>query len=63
MRHLRHEAANWMRRNADAIVWEGMRFKDIALHMSSVRETFSEHVARMGKNAEWVDGQSMGNQC
>ena len=41
--------------NAGAVVWEGVRFRDIACQMSHLREPYDLHLARMSRDQEWID--------
>ena len=47
IKHLRVVAVQWMRDNADLEVWEGMRFRELALRMSHLQEPFDNHLKRM----------------
>ena len=55
IKHLRQIAVQWMRDNADVEVWEGMRFRDLALRMSHLQEPYDDHLQRMLCDKEWVD--------
>ena len=55
IKHLREVAVQWMRDNADLEVWEGMRFRDLALRMSHLQEPYDDHLRRMLCDKEWVD--------
>ena len=55
IKHLRVVAVQWMRDNADLEVWEGMRFRELALRMSHLQEPFDNHLKRMLCDKEWVD--------
>ena len=55
IKHLREVAVQWMRENADLEVWEGMRFRDLALRMSHLQEPYDNHLKRMLCDKEWVD--------
>ena len=44
-----------MQDNADAEVWEGMRFRDLAVRMSHLQEPYDDHLQRMSTDGEWVD--------
>ena len=44
IKHLREVAVQWMRDNADLEVWEGMRFRDLALRMSHLQEPYDDHM-------------------
>lgn len=53
--HLRSVGHEWMENNGDVDVWSGMRFKDLALTMSSHEENYRQHLERMARDREWVD--------
>ena len=53
--HLREAAKQWMMREGSTEVWAGMAFKDLAMSMSSHRESYSDYIVRMAKDCEWVD--------
>jgi len=55
IKHLREVAVQWMRDNADLEVWDGMRFRDLALGMSHLQEPYDNHLKRMLCDKEWVD--------
>ena len=55
IKHLRMVAVQWMEENADSEVWEGMRFRDLALQMSHLQEPYDDHLKRMLRDKEWVD--------
>ena len=55
IKHLREVAVQWMRDNADLEVWEGMRFRDLALRISHLQEPYADHLERMLCDKEWVD--------
>ena len=59
--YLRDLVCAWMRvrANADSLIWEGVRFKDIALMMSPHEETYDAYVERMSRDREWFDAASM----
>ena len=41
--------------NADASVWDGMCFRDVACQMSHLQEPYDMHLRRMSCDREWVD--------
>ena len=45
----------WMGDNADVLVWEGMRFRDLACNMSHLQEPYDVHLKRMLCDKQWVD--------
>ena len=53
--YLRARCVTFMTQLQDVKLWEDMTFKDMALNMSSIDETFPEYVVRMKRNNEWVD--------
>ena len=55
IKHLRRVAVEWMTDHADVEVWEGMRFRDLALRMSHLQEPYDDHLQRMSTDGEWVD--------
>ena len=53
--HLRKLVKKWMMLHGSTEVWAGMAFKDLAMSMSSHRESYSDHISRMATIGEWVD--------
>ena len=44
-----------MKVNAEIEVWEGMRYRELALRMSHLQEPHDDHLERMLRDKEWVD--------
>ena len=56
---LRQRCVAWMNKLKDAIVWEGMYFKDLARSMSSHQDKiFGAYVERLARNGEWLDASA-----
>ena len=55
VQHLRKVAVDWMADHADAAVWDGMTFRDLACQMSHLQEPFDVHLERMSRDKQWVD--------
>ena len=62
-KHLRGKGTLWMEQHGDTLMWEGMQFKTLALMMSSEKETYSQHVARMKGDKVWVDASMIHALC
>ena len=48
-----------MRANVDSVMWDGTRFKDIAVLMSTKAESFGDYIDRMAKDNEWFDAAAL----
>ena len=56
IRLARDTAVDWMRTHADDLMWEGMTFKTLAMHMSHNRySAYADWVEHMSINTTWID--------
>ena len=54
--HVRRSACKWMNSNADTLVWENMRFKDVAVAMAGLPgRTFGDQCNVAARDGEWID--------
>ena len=52
---LRSAAIEWMRAHADAIIWDGMPLKLLALSMSTFEGTFPDYLEHLRIRDQWID--------
>ena len=61
---VRKRGADWMEENAGCIMWEGMKYRDLALMMASnPHVSYGVHVASMRADCEWIDASMLHALC
>ena len=62
--YIRKIGADWMEKNAGCIMWEGMRYRDLALMMANNPDvSYGVHVASMRADCEWIDASMLHALC
>ena len=52
---LRSTAIEWLRANADELMWEGMPVKRLAMSMATFEGTFPDYLEHMRVQDQWID--------
>jgi len=63
--HLRQVAHDWMRKNRDQEMWDGMSFGQLALAMNKHgrARSYAEYLAAVARDGYWIDGAVIHALC